>query len=53
MAMSLRHRLPQVAALLSAGSLSYRVCEAIAERTDLIQDRETLALVDRALADER
>lgn len=52
MAMSLRHRLPKVAELFTAGSLSHRVCEAIVDRTDLIQDRGTLALVDRALADD-
>ncbi|MCX2931968.1 DUF222 domain-containing protein [Mycobacterium sp. CVI_P3] len=50
MAMSLRYRLPKVGALFAAGSLSYRVCEAIVDRTDLVQDRPTLALVDRALA---
>jgi hypothetical protein len=52
MAMSLRHRLPMVAVLFSDGSLSYRVCAAIADRTDLIRDRATLALVDRAIADD-
>jgi hypothetical protein len=49
-AMSLRHRLPRVAALFAAGDLSYRVCSAIVDRTDLIQDRGTLAVVDRAIA---
>ncbi|NTY59823.1 DUF222 domain-containing protein [Mycolicibacterium sphagni] len=50
LALSLRDRLPRVNALLMAGTLSYRVCEAIVNRTDLIGDRATLALVDRALA---
>ncbi|EHB53715.1 protein of unknown function DUF222 [Mycolicibacterium rhodesiae JS60] len=50
LALSLRDRLPQVNALLMAGTLSYRVCEAIANRTDLIQDSATLALVDAELA---
>ncbi|AKK30688.1 hypothetical protein AB431_19300 [Mycobacterium sp. EPa45] len=52
MAMSLRHRLPRVANLFSAGLLSYRVCEAITDRTYLIQDRPTLALVDKAIAED-
>ncbi|WP_235677801.1 HNH endonuclease signature motif containing protein [Mycolicibacterium sarraceniae] len=52
MAVSLRHRLPRVAELFTAGSLSYRVCAAIVNRTDLIEDRETLALVDTAIADD-
>jgi hypothetical protein len=50
MAMSLRHRLPRVAELFLAGSLSYRVCAAITDRTDLIGDRATLRLVDTAIA---
>ncbi|KAA0108208.1 HNH endonuclease [Mycolicibacterium sp. P1-5] len=52
MAISLRHRLPRVAALFSQGLLSYRVCGAIVDRTDLIGDPATLTLVDRHLADE-
>ena len=51
LALSLRDRLPRVNALLMAGTLSYRVCEAIVNRTDLIGDKETLALVDRAIAE--
>ncbi len=50
MAMSLRDRLPRVAELFLAGTLTYRVCEAITERTDLIQDPATLRLVDTAIA---
>ncbi|ULN41354.1 HNH endonuclease [Mycolicibacterium crocinum] len=50
MATALRHRLPRVAELFLAGSLSYRVCEAITDRTYLIRDRETLMLVDTAIA---
>ena len=52
MAMSLRHRLPRVAALFADGVLGYRVCAAITDRTDLVQDRATLALIDRALAND-
>ncbi|WP_233209140.1 HNH endonuclease signature motif containing protein [Mycobacterium sp. ENV421] len=50
MAMSLRHRLPRVAELFLAGTVSYRVCEAITDRTYLIQDRAALALVDKTIA---
>jgi hypothetical protein len=50
LALSLRDRLPRVNALLMAGTLSYQVCEAIVNRTDLIGDRATLALVDRAIS---
>ncbi|WP_286199207.1 DUF222 domain-containing protein [Mycolicibacterium sp. ELW1] len=50
MAMSLRHRLPRVAELFMAGSLSYRVAQAIVNRTELIGDPSTLVLVDRAIA---
>ncbi|MBB3601322.1 hypothetical protein FHT40_000955 [Mycolicibacterium sp. BK556] len=51
LALSLCDRLPRVNALLMAGSLSYRVCEAIVSRTDLIGDLATLALVDVAIAE--
>lgn len=47
----LRHRLPRVAELFMAGRLSYRVCRAIAWRTDLVEDDEALALIDGALAE--
>ncbi|WP_232077150.1 HNH endonuclease signature motif containing protein [Mycolicibacterium aichiense] len=52
MAMSLRHRLPRVAELFLAGLLSYRMCEAITDRTYLIQDRAALTLVDKAIAED-
>ncbi|QEN16687.1 DUF222 domain-containing protein [Mycolicibacterium sp. ELW1] len=52
MAMSLRHRLPRVAELFLAGALSYRVCAAITDRTDLIRDRVALRLVDKAIAED-
>ncbi|WP_445167562.1 DUF222 domain-containing protein [Mycolicibacterium sp. Dal123E01] len=51
-AMSLRHRLPRVAALFTAGSLSYRVCEEIVDRTYLVRDTSTLAVLDQAIADD-
>ncbi|TGD89289.1 HNH endonuclease [Mycolicibacterium sp. CH28] len=51
LAVSLRHRLPQVASLFMDGKLSYRVCSAIAARTDLIQDRHTLETIDAAIAE--
>ncbi|MEZ0356598.1 DUF222 domain-containing protein [Mycobacterium sp. SA01] len=52
MATSLRHRLPRVTELFLAGVLSYRVCEAITDRTDLIRDRAALTLVDKAIAED-
>ncbi|WP_445165819.1 DUF222 domain-containing protein [Mycolicibacterium sp. Dal123E01] len=52
LAMSLRHRLPRVAALFTAGSLSYRVCEEIVDRTYLVRDTSTLAVLDQAIADD-
>ena len=51
LALSLRHRLPQVADLFAEGLISYRVCAAITDRTDLIQDRAALDLVDSAIAE--
>lgn len=51
LAASLRHRLPRVAALFLAGSLSARVVSAIAWRTDLVQDAEALSLIDAAIAE--
>lgn len=47
---TLRHRLPDVAALFMAGRLSHRVCQAISWRTDLVTDREALARIDGAVA---
>ena len=49
--LSLRHRLPMVAALFGKGALSARVVTAIVWRTDLVQDGEALALIDAAVAD--
>jgi len=40
--LSLRYRLPRVAELFFEGLLSYRVCAAVASRTDLIQDEAAL-----------
>ncbi|BBY58207.1 hypothetical protein MSAR_13430 [Mycolicibacterium sarraceniae] len=52
LAMSLRHRFPRVGALFLAGELSYRVCEAIVDRTYLVQDRGIIAILDRAIAED-
>jgi hypothetical protein len=49
--LSLRYRLPRVAELFMEGLLSYRVCAAIASRTDLIQDKTALDLIDSAIAE--
>lgn len=49
--LSLRYRLPQVADLFLEGLISYRVCAAIADRTDLIQDAAALHLIDSAIAE--
>ena len=49
--LSLRYRLPQVADLFAEGLISHRVCSAIADRTDLIQDRTALDLIDAAIAE--
>ncbi len=47
---ALCHRLPKVAALFTAGRLSYRMFAAIAWRTDLVQDDEAIASIDSAIA---
>lgn len=49
--LSLRYRLPQVADLFMDGLISHRVCAAIADRTDLIQDQTALDLIDSAIAE--
>ena len=49
--LSLRYRLPRVAELFMEGLISHRVCAAIADRTDLIQDRTALELIDSAIAE--
>ena len=48
---ALRHRLPRLAELFMAGRVSYRVCSAIAWRTDHVEDGEALALIDSAVAE--
>ncbi|WP_240630658.1 HNH endonuclease signature motif containing protein [Mycolicibacterium sp. GF69] len=50
-AMALRDRLPQVAALFAQGTLSARIVSAITWRTQLVLDEQALALIDTALAD--
>ena len=50
LALTLRHRLPKVAALYVEGKVSYRVISAIAWQTDLVTDGEPVALIDAALA---
>lgn len=52
LATALRARLPRVAALFLAGTLGVRVVAAIADRTDLVQDPEAMALIDSAVAEQ-
>jgi hypothetical protein len=52
LATALRERLPQVAALLADGEISYALARTIAWHTDLIEDPEALRLVDKTLADD-
>jgi hypothetical protein len=47
---ALRDRLPRVAALFAAGTISARLASAIVWHTDLIKDPQTLRLVDTTLA---
>jgi len=49
-ALALRHRLPEIAKLVSEGTLSARLANAISWRTQLIEDPEVLARVDADLA---
>ena len=49
---TLRDRLPKVAALFAEGMISARLVAAIAWRTGLIQDDTALALADKTLAEE-
>src|SRR5215218_9802566 len=42
----LRHRLPRVAEVFTAGAISYRLVAAVVARTRLIKDRDALAKVD-------
>ncbi|SPM31212.1 HNH endonuclease signature motif containing protein [Mycobacterium terramassiliense] len=50
LAVALRDRLPKVAALFAAGTISLRLASAMLWHTDLIKDPDTLRLVDEALA---
>ncbi len=50
LAVALRDRLPQVAALFGEGAISARLAAAIVWHTDLIKDRHTLQIVDATLA---
>ena len=50
LAVALRDRLPQVAALFAEGTLSARLTATIVWHTDLIKDPQTLQIVDATLA---
>jgi hypothetical protein len=52
LAVALRDRLPQVAALFVDGKISARLAAAIVWRTELIKDPQTLRLVDATLAED-
>jgi Domain of unknown function (DUF222) len=49
---ALRDRLPKVAALFAAGTISARLASSIVWHTDLIKDPDTLRRVDARLADD-
>jgi len=49
-ARAMRERLPQVAAVFTAGDIDVRTFQTIVYRTDLITDRDVLAAVDAQLA---
>ena len=51
LSLTLRHRLPKVAALFLAGKVSYRVISAIAWQTNLVIEDAPAALIDTALAE--
>jgi hypothetical protein len=51
LSLTLRHRMPKVAALYMDGKVSYRVISAIAWQTHLVDDDEPLHLIDTALAE--
>jgi hypothetical protein len=51
-AMALRERLPRVAEVFAAGTISYRLVTAIVSRTRLVTDREARAQLDAAIAAE-
>lgn len=50
LAVALRDRLPKIAALFAAGTISARLVSAMVWHTDLVKDPESLRLVDEALA---
>jgi len=50
LALTLRHRLPKLAAMYREGQVSGRVVAAISWRTHLVDDQEPLGLIDGALA---
>jgi hypothetical protein len=52
LALALRDRLPQVGALFADGMISARLAATIVWHTNLINDSETLRLVDKALAED-
>ena len=49
-ARAMRERLPKLADVFQAGDIDYRTFQTVVYRTDLIIDREVLALVDGELA---
>ena len=51
LSLTLRDRLPKVAALFIEGKVSYRVVSAIAWQTHLVIEDEPVALIDTALAE--
>ena len=50
LSLSLHYRLPRIAELFMDGLLSYRVCAAIAARTELVQDQALLARIDSVVS---
>lgn len=52
LAVALRDRLPRVAALFADGKISARLAARMVWHTDLVEDAETLRLVDKTLAED-
>ena len=50
-ALALRDRLPQIAALYRKGELSSRIVSTITWLTQLVEDEQALAMIDNELAD--
>ncbi|KMO71709.1 HNH endonuclease signature motif containing protein [Mycolicibacterium chlorophenolicum] len=50
-AMTLRDRLPRVAALFCAGRIDFRVISELSWRTHLVDDHQVLAIIDAELAE--